>query len=101
MKNLLPKMHISVLLILVLLNATATYAQWTNISGLPISNGASARIFAATFNDADFGYIAGGYKGAYINTASVAPNTLLKDVWQYNPKTNTWLQMPEDRKSVV
>ena len=88
-KKLIPAM----LLVLMMSAATNIYAQWTNISGLPVSNGANARMFAATFNDANYGYVAGGSSGG--TTINV-----LKDVWQYNPKTNTWLQMPDMPETV-
>ncbi len=56
---------------------------WTQLADLP----GSSRRDAIAFSLNDLGYI-----GLGMDSSSATNGNLLKDLWQYNPTTNTWLQ---------
>lgn len=65
-------------------DSTADY--WTQVSAVPIKSGSSlinaGRSGASAFAVGGKGYIIGGYNSSL--------GQYLKDVWEYNPATNTW-----------
>lgn len=59
---------------------------WTQVSAVPVKSGSSiinaGRSGASAFTVGGKGYIIGGYNNGL--------GQYLKDVWEYNPSTNTW-----------